>query len=104
MTLLEVMAALIIAATVAAISIGYLRPPSETGKQRSCDVTRQMLQNDAQRYLESSGRMPQTDLRELRDPRYSGSVLPVCPITGEAYRRDRAGIVGCPTHEATRVK
>ena len=103
-SLLEVIAALILAATVAAISIQYLRPPSETGKQRSCDFARQILQNDAQRYSESTGQMPRSDLSELRTLEYSGTVLPTCPITGQAYRRDRNGVVGCPTHEATRAK
>ncbi len=104
MTLMELLAALIIAATVAAVSIQYLRPPSETGKQRSCDLTRAMLQNDAQRYFDTTGVMPRTDLRELATAEYAGVVVPTCPVTGEAYRLDRNGIVGCPTHEATRVK
>jgi prepilin-type N-terminal cleavage/methylation domain-containing protein len=104
MTLLEVMAALIIAATVAAISIQYLRPVDATSKQRTCDMTRELLQNDAQRYFEATGQLPRTDLRELRTAQYSGTVLPICPVTGQSYRRDRNGVVGCPTHEATRAK
>ena len=104
LTLIEIIAALVIAAAVAAISIQYLRPAGETSKQRTCDVTRGLLQNDAQRYMETTGNLPSADLRELRTAEYSGAVLPTCPVTGESYSRNRTGIVGCPTHEATRAQ
>jgi type II secretory pathway component PulJ len=103
-TLIEVMAALIIAAAVSAIGIQYLRPAGETSQQRSCDMMRELLQNDAQRYMTTKGKLPSSDLRELRTVEYAGAVLPTCPVTGEAYSRNRTGIIGCPTHEATRVK
>ena len=67
-------------------------------------MTRQLLQNDAQRYVESTGRMPRSDLRELQTDQFSGGVLPTCPVTGQSYRLSRTGTVGCPTHEATRSK
>jgi competence protein ComGC len=98
------MAAVIIASTVVAISIQYLRPAATTSKQRSCDLTRELLQNDIQRYVEITGRLPSVNLKELRTAEYSGTVLPTCPVTGQAYRRDRTGTVGCPTHEATRAR
>ena len=101
-TLLELIAAVIIAATLAGIGLQYLRPPSETGKQRSCDLTRQLLQNDADRYTETVGRPPSQSLSELETNQYSGPVLPVCPVTGESYRLGNSGTVECPTHEATR--
>ena len=104
MSLIEVLAALVIAATVAALGIQYLRPAGDTGKQRSCDVTREILQADARRFTESTGRAPSSDLRELRAIQYSGTVLPTCPITAQSYRLDLGGIVTCPTHESTRVK
>jgi len=104
LTLVELIAALVIAAAVTAIGIAFLRPVSDTGKQRSCDLTRQLLQNDAQRYVESTGRMPRSDLRELQTDQFSGTVLPSCPVTGQSYRLSRTGTVGCPTHEATRSK
>ena len=98
------MAALIIAASVAAVSLQHLRPAHESSTQRTCDLTRELLQLDAQRYMDTEARLPSTDLRELQTPEYSGSALPTCPVTGESYRRSRTGIVGCPTHEATRQK
>jgi prepilin-type N-terminal cleavage/methylation domain-containing protein len=104
MSLIEVLAALVIAATIAALGIHYLRPAGDTGKQRTCDMTREILQTDARRFTESTGRPPSRNLRQLRTNQYSGTVLPTCPVTGQSYRLDRSGIVTCPTHEATRVK
>ncbi len=75
-SLLEITAALVISATVAVAGIQYLRPAGDTGKQRSCDLTRELLQNDAQRYFEYTGSMPGADLKELVSPEYSGAVLP----------------------------
>lgn len=101
-SLLELIAALIIAATLAALSLHHLREPAQTGKQRSCDLTREVLQDHADRYLEANGRLPQSDLRELATTQYSGNDLPVCPVTGLSYRLDRNGVVTCPTHEPSR--
>ena len=102
LTLIEITAALLIAAAVATLGIQYLRVTDRTSKQRSCDMTRQLLQNDLQRYLDNTGRLPRADLRELRSDEYAGQSLPSCPVTGQSYRCDRSGTVGCPTHEATR--
>ncbi len=101
-TLLELIAAVIIASMLMVLSIRFMRPPAEAGSQRSCDLTRQLLQNDADRFLETVGRSPSRDLRELRSDDYSGVVLPTCPVTGEPYSIDNSGVVVCPTHEATR--
>jgi prepilin-type N-terminal cleavage/methylation domain-containing protein len=102
-SLLEIIAALVIASTVAVVGIQYLRPSGDTGKQRSCDLTREMLQNDTQRYSEYVGSMPSADLNELAFPQYSGAVLPTCPVTGQAYGLDKDDNVVCPTHESTRL-
>jgi len=101
-SLLEIIAAVVISAALAAFGIQFLRPAGDSGKQRSCDLTRELLQNDVQRYFDNTGTMPRADLAELVDPQYSGSVLPSCPVTREAYMLDRAGTVACPTHEQTR--
>lgn len=101
-SLIELIVALVIASSIAVLGIRHLRPSGQTAQQRSCDLTRQLLQRDAKLFQESTGRMPSTDLRELATTQYSGIVLPTCPTTGESYRRDRTGVVGCPTHEATR--
>ena len=104
MSLIEVLAALVIAATIAALGIQYLRPAGEAGKQRSCDMTREILQSHAQQYTESTGRTPSPDLRELGTTQFYGTVLPNCPVTGQSYRLNQSGTIICPTHEATRAK
>lgn len=103
-SLLEIMATIIIAATVAMIGVQYLRPSGDNGKQRSCDLTRELLQNDLQRYLEATGMLPSANLNELISDQYSGMVLPTCPVTGQSFSMDNSGVVGCPTHEPTRLK
>ncbi len=98
MTLLELVAALTIAATVAALGIHYLKPTGTVAHQRSCDLTRELLQNDCERYFDINGRLPRTDLRELQSSEFSGDPVPHCPSTGERYRLNRSGRVECPAH------
>lgn len=98
-SLIELLAAIIIAATVAVVGISHLREPSESGKQRSCELTRQTLQNEVQRFKESTGALPSTDLRQLNSPEYWGTDLPTCPVTGEKFRLGRDGRIECPTHK-----
>ena len=100
-SLLEVIAALVLTAIVALIGIRHLSVPGETANQRSCDMTRQTLQGYVDRYRDATGRSPSRDLREIRTTTYAGTSLPTCPVTGQPYRHQR-GVVGCPTHEATR--
>lgn len=100
-SLLEVIAALTLTAIVAAFGIRHMRVPGETANQRSCDMTRQTLQGYADRYRDEVGRLPGRNLREIQTANYAGTTLPTCPVTGRAYQI-RRGIVGCPTHEASR--
>ena len=65
MSLIELLAALMIAAAVSALGVHYLRPTGESSKQRSCDLTRALLQNDAQRFLEANGRLPRAICRNF---------------------------------------
>jgi competence protein ComGC len=102
LTLIEILAAVMIASLVAVLGVRYTRPAGESAKQHTCDLTRQILQNDANRYQETTGNLPSRDLSELENSQYSGVVLPTCPITGEAYSLERNGTVACPTHESTR--
>lgn len=103
-SLIELIAALIIAATLAAFSIQYLRQPSQSGKQRSCDVTREILQDYADRFIEGNNRPPSRDLRELAVTEYAGATVPRCPVTDDAFEIDRNNVVQCPTHEVSREK
>ena len=100
-SLLEVVAALTLTAIVAAFGIRHMREPDIAANQRTCDMTRQTLQGYAERYRDDVGQLPRMDLREIRTANYAGTTLPTCPVTGQAYQI-RNGVVGCPTHEATR--
>ena len=102
LTLIEILAALMIASLVAVLGVRHTLPVGESAKQHTCDLTRQILQNDASLYQQTTGNSPSGDLRELENAQYSGVVLPVCPITGEQYSLERNGTVTCPTHESTR--
>ena len=100
-SLLEVIFALTLTAIVAALGIRHLNVPGDTAQQRTCDATRQTLQGYAERFRDDTGQVPGRNLREIQTANYAGTTLPTCPITGQAYRI-RRGVVGCPTHEATR--
>lgn len=97
-TLLEVIAAVVIAASLALLSIHHLRGPSETGKQRSCAMNCQRLQESCDRYVETNALPPSRDLRELASDQYIGNELPVCPSDGRPYQLDDKGTVICPHH------
>ena len=100
-SLLEVIAALTLTAIIAAVGIRHLSTPGTTAHQRTCDMTRQTLQGYAERYRDDTGQFPRRNLAEIESTNYAGAVLPTCPVTGQAYQI-RRGVVGCPTHEATR--
>ncbi len=100
-SLLELILAVVIISTVVAISLQYLRPTDEAARQRSCDVTRQSLQNNADRFFSVEGNWPSRDLREIATTTLAGDSLPLCPCDGGKYEMSGA-IVICPTHESTR--
>ena len=100
-TLLEIMLAVIIVATVAAIGIAHVRKPATGAHQNACNMHREMLQGQPERYTEEKDAAPSRDLRELVGLDYVNGKLPRCPSTAQAYELQN-GVVGCPTHEATR--
>ena len=100
-TPLELILVVVIIATVAAVSLQYLQPAGNTTRQRACDVTRQTLQNHADRYYSQAGTWPSRDLAELATQSFAGNLLPACPCQGGRYEMSGA-IVICPAHEADR--
>jgi len=98
MSLIEIIAALIIAATVTAVGIRHLTPVNESSRNRSCELTRQVLQNDVKRYRETTGQTVSSNLREIAVNDYSGNPLPTCPGSGSVFRLNRSGQVECPSH------
>lgn len=100
-TLLEVILAVVIAATVAAMGVHFMRPTGIHSRQQACDLTRQTVQLEAGRYRDANGVWPRSDLRELNDPTYFPNGVPSCPAQGGAYQLNGSQVV-CPVHEATR--
>lgn len=100
-TLLEVILAVVIAATVAAMGVHFMRPTGLHSRQQACDLTRQTVQLEAGRYHDAKGVWPRSDLRELNDSAYFPNGVPSCPAQGGAFQLKGSQVV-CPLHEATR--
>ncbi len=100
-SLLEMILAVVIISTVAAVSLQFIRPTGTVARQRACDVTRQLLQNEAERYFSEQGIWPSRRLSELSSARFTGNPIPPCPCGGGSYEMS-GGIVICPVHEPTR--
>ncbi len=96
-TLIEVIFAISLSAAVAVMTILSLRNPGQAAQSNACDLRREILQDQADRYTDLTGRSPSTDLRDLRTPEYAGASIPVCPNSEENYRYVR-GEVQCPSH------
>ncbi|WP_372722968.1 competence type IV pilus major pilin ComGC [Novipirellula sp.] len=97
-TLIEVMAVLIISATVAIIGIRHLQQPGDLAHDRSCQLARELLQHYVQAYIDDTGSAPSSSMREIATDVYAGRTLPTCPVTGRAFQLDRNGRVRCADH------
>ncbi|MGB7326169.1 MAG: prepilin-type N-terminal cleavage/methylation domain-containing protein [Rubripirellula sp.] len=97
-SLIEILAAVMIAATVATIAVTQLRTPGDTAHARSCQLSRQTVQNETNRYVDITGSMPSSDLRQLTSAQHWDGPLPTCPVTGDAFTLDRSGNVNCTSH------
>jgi len=101
LALLELLVAVLIISTIAALSLQPLRPAVRSVPQRACDATRQSLQRHADEYFADTGKWPSGCLAELAAPGYFGGEIPPCPQCGGSYQMSGA-IVICPAHEASR--
>ncbi|TWU57761.1 type II secretion system protein [Rubripirellula reticaptiva] len=97
-SLIEILAAVMIAATVATIAVTQFRTPGDTAHWRSCQLSRQTVQNEANRYIDITGSLPSSDLRQLSSSQYWDGPLPTCPVTGTAFTLDRSGNINCKSH------
>tara|TARA_R110002167_G_scaffold54187_1_gene154488 strand:- start:525 stop:869 length:345 start_codon:yes stop_codon:yes gene_type:complete len=97
-TLIEVMAVLIISATVAIIGIRHLQKPGEQAHDRSCQLSRELLQHHVEAYIDDMGSAPSSSMREIATDVYAGRTLPTCPVTGRAFQLGRNGRVSCSDH------
>ncbi|MCM2373302.1 type IV pilus modification PilV family protein [Aporhodopirellula aestuarii] len=105
MSLLEVLAAVILSSMVAMTGLMFVRDHGQTSTERACLGHRARLQQDAELYARETGRAPDAKLEAIRDPNYSGSVLPQCPLHDAAntktnYRWDGTNVT-CKYHPGT---
>ncbi len=97
-SLIELLTAVMIAAIVATIAVTQFRTPGETAHARSCELIRQTIQNEVDRYTGATGSLPSPDMRQLTATEHWGGPLPPCPVTGDPLTLDRSGLVVCATH------
>lgn len=97
-SLIEILAAVMIAAAIATIAISQFRVHGDTGYARSCLMTRETIQSEVDRYVAINGSSPSADLSELTRRDYWGSPIPNCPATGTPLQVDRSGRVICRNH------
>lgn len=97
-TLIEIIAAVVLISVVGFLGMRHVRTAGTGGQDRACELTRQMLQNEVDRYQRLNRTLPSTDLRELATAEYWNAALPVCPVSGNSMTIDRDGKVVCATH------
>jgi prepilin-type N-terminal cleavage/methylation domain-containing protein len=98
MTLIEIIAAVALISIVGFLGMRHVQTAGTGGQNRACELNRQMLQNEVDRYQRLNRTLPSSDLRELVTPEYLDAAIPVCPVSGSVMRIDRNGDVVCPTH------
>ncbi len=99
LTLLEVMLATVVLTVAAAVTMSYVRQPSDRVKREACNLRVQQLEVLARQYQADFARLPSSSLVELADPRYLGAQIPRCPYDDRAYRLDvRSGKIAPHNH------
>ena len=97
-TLLEIIAAVVLISVVGFLGIRHVRTAGTGGQERSCELTRKMLQNEVDRYQRLNRTLPSADLREITTAEYWNASLPTCPVSGNPMTLDSNGNVVCDTH------
>ncbi|MFG0289776.1 MAG: type II secretion system protein [Rhodopirellula sp. JB044] len=102
MSLLEVIAAVIVASMIAITGLMFVRTQGQTSAERTCMGHSCRLQQDAELYQRETGKSPDSKLEAIRNGDYSGNRLPQCPMHGNNstqtnYRWDGSNVV-CKYH------
>ena len=97
-SLIEIIAAVVLVSVVGFLGIRHVRVAGTGGQDRACELTREMLQNEVDRYQRLNRELPSADLRELKTAEYWNAPLPTCPVSGNPMTIDRNGDVVCGTH------
>ena len=106
-TLMNVIAAIAISATVAVATLMALHEPTNTTQDRACQLLREAVSLEVQRYRADFERYPRANFSDLiRDGYWTGS-RPCCPAFEQPGQGDlrrvrflthRGGDVRCPVH------
>ncbi|QDT68686.1 Type II secretion system protein G precursor [Planctomycetes bacterium MalM25] len=91
-SLMELLAVVTILGILAAIIVPRVTAGSETAKERSCVYNVGHIHSAVERYRDATGVWPSADLNELDgNLDYFPEGIPVCPVSGNAYRIDPTG-------------
>lgn len=91
-SLMELLAVVTILGVIAAIIIPRVTASSETAQERSCVYNVGHIHSAVERYRDATGAWPSADLNELDgNLDYFPEGIPVCPVSGHAYRLETAG-------------
>ena len=106
-TLMSIIAAIAISATVAVATLMAIRGPTVTTQDRACQLLRESVALEVQRYRADFERYPRANFSDLiRDGYWTGS-RPCCPAFAQPgspsggrvrYLTHRSGDVECPIH------
>jgi prepilin-type N-terminal cleavage/methylation domain-containing protein len=106
MTLIEIIAAIALTAVVAIASVQLLNRPRLVTGQSTCELERETVQQEVQRYFHDFGAYPSRDMRELVTAGYwnrigaqrpGATTSPTCPLTSQTLQLQN-GRVRCPIH------
>lgn len=89
LSLLEVIVATAILTVVTITLVHFLHQPAERVKQEAYELNLSQLDILAKQFYSDYGRWPSKDMRELKEARYLGGPIPVCPIDQKPFVFDR---------------
>ncbi|MEQ8847604.1 prepilin-type N-terminal cleavage/methylation domain-containing protein [Botrimarina sp.] len=91
-SLMELLAVVTILGIIAAIIVPRVTVATDTAAEQVCRSNCGHIHSAVERYREAEGVWPSADLSELDGHLdYFPQGLPVCPVSGEAYRVDTTG-------------
>jgi prepilin-type N-terminal cleavage/methylation domain-containing protein len=88
-SLLELLMVVTILGIIAAMVLPRFVVSTDKTKEATCLHTRGEINVTVERYYLHTGAWPANDLSDIgADPDYFPDGIPVCPVTGQAYRLD----------------
>ena len=90
-TLIELLIVVLILAALAAIAVPRISQSAATAKARACETNINMFNSMIEQYFIDNGDYPNDMDVLFNDTSYFPDGKPVCPITGETYKKDMTG-------------